>query len=209
MDVNELITRYANGDKSVGNLIVDNVKDRMKKLVSTYHIRTKVDASELESAAYYGLALGLNEVDPTIGSPVEYICRRAQWAVLDVITLSKTRSKNFSMFPLSIEDIEVKGSSERDNNSGNNDSSLWLAFMRKYGDRLSSTDQYPALNELHGITLHSKEEEVIKAYLIKGSCKEAGKELGISKQAVHWRLQRIVKRLKEEQNGVLPSLCRD
>ncbi len=58
---------------------------RLWSMARHYALRSKMEPEDLYQEACLGVLLGLEDLDPTIGSARQYLLKRARWRILDVV----------------------------------------------------------------------------------------------------------------------------
>ena len=79
------------GDPDAMRSITANLRPRLVRMAAYYARRTGQDADDLLQEAWCGLLSALPEMDPTIGSPRQYLISRARWRMLDCVRREQLR----------------------------------------------------------------------------------------------------------------------
>jgi len=71
--------------------LAERLAPRLARMATHYARRCGEDADDLLQEAWLGLLEGLNQLDPTIGQPDQYLLQRARFRLLDAIRRARVR----------------------------------------------------------------------------------------------------------------------
>jgi len=178
-----LIQRYVTGDAAAGDAIVAALSPKLQKMAGYYSSIVPMEYEELLAEAYYGLAVGLSKVDPTIGTPVVFLIKHARWAIVNAIRLRKRKALPMCPIGARVRDRSDDESSER------------TVRYSAIESALSSNDTYdlaPTSKDLlERMSMTSRQRHILDTVLAAGSVRAAAKLLGISAQSIYWTIKRV------------------
>lgn len=79
------------GDPAAVEAVVERLRPRLVKMAAYYGRRTGEDPDDLLQEAWFGLLEALRELDPRIGSPEQFLIKRARWRLLDMVKRARLR----------------------------------------------------------------------------------------------------------------------
>ena len=85
------IERARDGDEAATGFVVESLRPRIAKMAAYYARRSGEDPDDLQQEAWLALLESIPLVDMQIGSPVQFLIRRARWRVLDTIKRNRMR----------------------------------------------------------------------------------------------------------------------
>ena len=80
-----------NGDYNARRTVVTALLPRITSMARHYGRNCGHDPDDLQQEAWLGLLEGLDCVDCSIGSPEQYLLKRARWRILDTIKRERVR----------------------------------------------------------------------------------------------------------------------
>ena len=91
MSLNSLVRRAKNGDVAARRLLAERMQLRLERMAMYYASRSGEEFEDLVGEAWLTLFQALAEVDFRIGTPAQYLLKRARWRILDVIKSNRRR----------------------------------------------------------------------------------------------------------------------
>ena len=79
------------GNLAATEAVVDSLRPRIERMAAYYARRCGEDADDLLQEAWLGLIEALPALDLRIGSPEQYLIRRAKWRMLDAVKRARVR----------------------------------------------------------------------------------------------------------------------
>lgn len=79
------LLRAREGDPRAVDRVTQALRPRLTRMAAYYARRTGEDPDDLLQEACYGLLEALRELDLSIGSPEQYLLKRARWRMLDSV----------------------------------------------------------------------------------------------------------------------------
>jgi RNA polymerase sigma factor (sigma-70 family) len=89
--MNAWMERAKGGDPAATAALVERLRPRLEKMAAYYALRCGEDPEDLLQEAWLGLLEALPSLDMRIGSPEQYLIRRAKWRLLDWIKRARLR----------------------------------------------------------------------------------------------------------------------
>ena len=89
--MNRCLEKAISGDPHATDTVVRSLRPRMAKMSAYYARCCGEDADDLLQEAWIGLLEALPDLDLGIGSPEQYLIRRARWRLLDAIKRGRLR----------------------------------------------------------------------------------------------------------------------
>jgi RNA polymerase sigma-70 factor (ECF subfamily) len=83
--------RARSGDRAAITDVINRLRPRLEKMAAYYARRCGEDADDLLQEAWLGLLEALPGLDLRIGSPEQYLIKRAKWRLLDAIKYARLR----------------------------------------------------------------------------------------------------------------------
>jgi hypothetical protein len=202
--LDHLIKQYAAGKHSVGDKIVELLKPRIEHMVSSYMSRTRLSVDDLRSAAYHGVAVGLNNVDVEIGQPHAYLCQRAFWSLLKAIQSHDYRGghKTETWIPSNVNyGLDIVFGGFEDTGSESVKGKFKAADANKMLEAILKEDIYDMETGRkkwwEKYCANQNDVEVVLLYLKYGTYEAVAKVKGVTKQAICARFKRMSKLAKE------------
>ena len=91
MNTTSLVRRAKSGDGAARRLLAERMRLRMERMAMYYASRSGEEFEDLLGEAWLTFFQALGEVDFRIGTPAQYLLKRARWRILDVIKNNKRR----------------------------------------------------------------------------------------------------------------------
>lgn len=85
------IERARGGDPDATAAVAEALRPRLERMAAYYARRCGEDADDLLQEAWLGLLQALPSLDLRIGSPDQYLIKRAKWRLLDAIKRARIR----------------------------------------------------------------------------------------------------------------------
>jgi RNA polymerase sigma factor (sigma-70 family) len=85
------MTRASAGDAAATDALAAALRPHLVKMAAYYARRCGEDPDDLLQEAWLGLLEALPALDPRIGSPEQYLIRRAKWRLLDWVKRARLR----------------------------------------------------------------------------------------------------------------------
>lgn len=85
------LLRAREGDPRAVDRVTQALRPRLTRMAAYYARRTGEDPDDLLQEACYGLLEALRELDLSIGSPEQYLLKRARWRMLDSVRRARIR----------------------------------------------------------------------------------------------------------------------
>jgi RNA polymerase sigma factor (sigma-70 family) len=89
--MNACLERARSGDHAATAALVENLRPRLEKMAAYYARRCGEDAEDLLQEAWLGLLEAIPSLDLHIGSPEQYLIKRAKWRLLDAVKRARRR----------------------------------------------------------------------------------------------------------------------
>jgi RNA polymerase sigma-70 factor (ECF subfamily) len=85
------LERARSGDRDAIVAVIEALRPRLEKMAAYYARRCGEDADDLLQEAWLGLLEALPAVDLRIGTPEQYLIKRAKWRLLDAVKRARLR----------------------------------------------------------------------------------------------------------------------
>jgi len=144
---------------------VERLRPRVTKMARFYARLARVDGDDLLQEAWLGLLEGLRELDPAIGTPEQYLLKRARWRLLDALKRARVRRCP------SLEDLEAEPAGPLNGADG----------------EASATREFEA-------GLASTQRAVLACLMLGLTWREAGTRLGCTSANVAYHVRQIRER---------------
>mgnify|MGYP001614292237 FL=1 len=161
-----------NGDAFATIAVVSSLRPRIASMARHYGKSCGEDPDDLQQEAWLGLLEGLQCVDCSIGSPEQYLLKRARWRILDTIKRERVRrhskladATEDNLSPQAFKDLEA------------ND--LVASFLKK---------------------LTKIQQDIFVCLLAGLTWREAGSRLGFTSANVAYHMRSIRQRFKSWQS---------
>jgi RNA polymerase sigma factor (sigma-70 family) len=89
--MNACLERARSGDRAAIVDLTEALRPRVEKMAAYYARQCGEDADDLLQEAWLGLLEALPELDLGIGSPEQYLIKRAKWRLLDAVKHARRR----------------------------------------------------------------------------------------------------------------------
>jgi RNA polymerase sigma factor (sigma-70 family) len=165
------------GDRNARERLVDSLRPRIEKMAAYYARRCGEDPDDLLQEAWVGLLDSLEGLDLRIGSPEQYLIKRAKWRLLDAIKRARIRRC------VSLEE-EAEGRPE----PGALDPEMGRASVNEFLEELQAPQRAIVDCLLQGLTW-----------------REAGSALGCTSANVAYHMRRIRRRYEDWSTGAPPA----
>jgi RNA polymerase sigma factor (sigma-70 family) len=171
--MNHWVEQAKIGDRGAREVLVRALRPRIVRMAAYYARRSGEDADDLGQEAWLGLLEALPEVDLSIGSPDQFLIRRARWRLLDAIKRNRRRRRGQLLVPL--DEAAAESAAGRDTAVGD-------ASVREFADQLKATQRAVLRGLLAGLTW-----------------REVGSALGCTSANVAYHVRQIRRRYEEWQ----------
>jgi RNA polymerase sigma-70 factor (ECF subfamily) len=91
LSLNTLVRRAKTGDAAARRQLAERMRLRLERMAMYYASRSGEEFEDLLGEAWLTFFQALSEVDFRIGTPAQYLLKRARWRILDVIKGNKRR----------------------------------------------------------------------------------------------------------------------
>lgn len=91
MSLNSLVRRAKTGDAAARRQLAERMQLRLERMAMYYASRSGEEFEDLLGEAWLTFFQALGEVDFRIGTPAQYLLKRARWRILDVIKSNRRR----------------------------------------------------------------------------------------------------------------------
>jgi RNA polymerase sigma factor (sigma-70 family) len=85
------LERARSGDRAAVVYLIETLRPRVEKMAAYYAHRCGEDADDLLQEAWLGLLEALPALDLRIGTPEQYLIKRAKWRLLDAVKRARLR----------------------------------------------------------------------------------------------------------------------
>ena len=89
--MNHCLERARLGDRPAQTALVETLRPRLERMAAYYARQCGEDADDLLQEAWLGLLEALPSLDVRIGSPAQYLVKRARWRLLDAVKRARVR----------------------------------------------------------------------------------------------------------------------
>jgi len=103
----DCIERARRGDAAATGAVVEALRPRLERMARYYARRCGEDADDLLQEAWLGVLDAVPGLDVRIGSPEQYLVKRAKWRLLDAIKRARVR-RCASLIDDAVEDTAVE-----------------------------------------------------------------------------------------------------
>jgi RNA polymerase sigma factor (sigma-70 family) len=178
--MNHWIERAREGDRTATAVMVDRLRPRVEKMAAYYARRCGEDADDLLQEAWVGLLEAVPALDLRIGSPEQYLLKRAKWRLLDAVKRARIRR----CAPLDEEQAEV-------------------AVGRPAEDALGQAHVVEFLAQLK-----AGQREIVRCLLEGLTWREAGSVLGCTSANIAYHMRQIKRQYEAWDIGTEPPGAR-
>ncbi len=164
-----LLKKAINGDRFAIDDLTRKLQPRITKLAYYYAKRTGEDKDDLLQEGWLGLLEALPTLDLSIGSPEQYLIKRARWKMLDAIKYSNVRKCT------QLEEV---------------------VFEKLMGSTCDNAFESVCATEF-AHQLQSNQKEVLEQLLKGSTWREAGDKLGCASANIAYHVKKIRKSYKK------------